>query len=166
MTVKRHRYQPGLTFVELLIATVILLIAVIGTAAFRYHAALGARKADLRTTAARTTLLLCEGWRGAAEPNAFNPETQLDALVEDASFDIDQLSEPGGSLSVPSGFTLLGAYRITIDNVEYYAVLCWQDVALGLRALNVVVAWNQRGYGPDSGFSPDKSFALTTYIDT
>jgi len=164
--VKRDRYRSGLTFVELLVATVILLIAVIGTAAFRYHAALGARRADLRTTAARTALLLCEGWRGAAEPNAFDPETQLDELVEDATFDIDQISEPGESLSAPGGFTLLGAYRITIDNVEYYAVLSWQDVAPELRALNVVVLWNQRGYGPDSGFRPDKSFALTTYIDT
>jgi Tfp pilus assembly protein PilV len=165
MAVKRHRYQPGLTFVELLTATVVLLIAVIGTSAFRYQSSLGARKADLRTTAARTALMLCEAWRGAAEPNAFDPETQLDALIEDGTFDIDQLAEPGDRLSVPSGFTLLGTYKITIDNVEYYAALCWKDVASGLRALNVMVAWNQRGYGPGNGFSPDKSFALTTYVD-
>ena len=57
MKAKRRKFRSGLTFIEILLASAILLIAVVGTAAFRYNAALGARKADIRSTAARTALL-------------------------------------------------------------------------------------------------------------
>ena len=156
MALKPKRYRAGLTFVEILIATVILLIAVIGTSAFRYNAALGARKADLRTAASRTALLFCEAWRGESDPNAFDPVATFGSELV--------ISSLGKGVAGPDGFTVHGAYEITNEGVEYYAVLSWKDVSAGLRALNVVVAWNQRGYSSDDGQSPDKSFALTTYV--
>jgi len=159
MALKPKRYRAGLTFVEILIATVVLLIAVIGTSAFRYNAALGARKADLRTAAARTALLLCEAWRGVSDPNTFDPVASFGSELV-----ISSLSSLGKGVAGPDGFTVHGAYEITNEGVEYYAVLSWKDVSAGLRALNVVVAWNQRGYNSDDGQSPDKSFALTTYV--
>ena len=155
MKAKRRKFQPGLTFIEILLASAILLIAVVGTAAFRYNAALGARKADLRSTAARTTLLLCESWRGSSDPNDFEPDDTLGSqltIVEDDS-----------GLTGPSGYTILNSYKITIEGVDYYAILAWTDIAPGLRALNVTVMWNQRGYGTNVG-SLDKSYRLTTYI--
>jgi len=156
MALKPKRYRAGLTFVEILIATVVLLIAVIGTSAFRYNAALGARKADLRTAASRTALLLCEAWRGASDPNAFDPVATFGSQLV--------ISSLGQGSAGPDGFTVHGSYEITNEAVEYYAVLSWKDVAAGLRALNVVVTWNQRGYSSDDGGRPDKSFALTTYV--
>lgn len=156
MALKPKRYRAGLTFVEILIATVILLIAVIGTSAFRYNAALGARKADLRTAASRTALLLCEAWRGVSDPNAFDPVATFGSELV--------ISSLGQGVAGPDGFTVHGAYEITNEGAEYYAVLSWKDVSAGLRALNVVVTWNQRGYSSDDGGRPDKSFALTTYV--
>jgi len=156
MKVKRRKFRSGLTFIEILLASAILLIAVIGTAAFRYNAALGARKADLRSTAARTALLLCESWRGSVDPNDFDPEdtlgSQLTIVDDDSGFE------------GPSGYTLLDSYKITVEGVDYYAILAWTDIASGLRALNVTVMWNQRGYTSEDGGSLDKSYRLTTYI--
>ncbi len=177
-TIKRPRFaQPlsgagfaaGLTLVEVMAAMAVLAIVSLGASAFRYHAALGARKADLQTTAARTALLLCESWRGASNPNTFNP-TQL--ATTNPALAIETITIYEGH-AVPADFTLLGNYRITIDAVSYYAVLSWKDVSPGLRALNVIVAWDQRGSGPSSGggnvydwgsVDASKSFKLTTYV--
>ena len=178
-TIKRPRFaQPlsgagfaaGLTLVEVMVAIVVLAISVLGASAFRYHAALGIRKADLQTDAARTALLLCESWRGASGPNTFNP-TQL--ATTNPALAIEAVTISGGP-AAPTDFTLLGNYKITVDSVDYYyAVLSWKDVSPGLRALNVIVAWDQRGSGPSSGggnvydwgsVDASKSFKLTTYV--
>lgn len=163
-TIKRPRSEAGLTLIEVMAAVAILAIAALGTSAFRYHAALGARTADLQTTAARTALLLCESWRGASDPNTFDP-TQL--ATEDANSDsaltIETIDISEGVV-VPSDFTPLGIYSITTDGVNYYAVLSWKDISPGLRALNVIVAWDPRGSGSDIYELPNKSFKLTTYV--
>jgi len=155
MTVKRKK-ASGLTFIEILLATAILLIALIGTSAFRYNAAMGARKADLQTTAARTALLLTEGWSGSKDPNAFDPVASLGSELTITSLT--------SGFSGPTGYTLKGIYQVTEEGVDYYAICAWKDIAAGLRALNVTVTWNQRGQDADTGAVPDKSFRLTTYI--
>ncbi|MHC4482767.1 MAG: type IV pilus modification PilV family protein [Planctomycetota bacterium] len=164
MTAKRRKYPAGLTFIEIIIATVVLVIAVLGTSAFRYSTALSARKADLQATAARTALLLCESWRGASDPCTFNPEE---------NFGVDSvLSISNGEYGPypPEGFTLLGHYEIEIrgdavdDETYYWATLSWKDMYPGLRALNVVVTWNQRGSRTEHYWYADKSFRLTTFI--
>ncbi len=179
-TIKRPRFaQPlsgagfaaGLTLVEVMAAMAVLAIAALGASAFRYHAALGARKADLQTTAARTALLLCESWRGVSNPSTFDP-TQLATSGPNSALAIETITIYEGH-AVPADFTPLGTYGITINDVNYYAVLSWKDVSPGLRALNVIVAWDQRGSGPSSGggnvydwgsVDASKSFKLTTYV--
>jgi len=156
MKLKPQKFQSGLTFIEILIASAILLIAVVGTSAFRYNAALGARKADLRSTAARTALLLCESWKGSADPNAFDPVADFASELTISNYD--------GGITGPSGYTMLGSYKITAEGADYYAILAWKDIAAGLRALNVTVMWNQRGYTSAQSGSLDKSYRLTTYI--
>ena len=156
-TIKRPGFTAGLTLIEVMAAVAILAIAALGTSAFRYHAALGARTADLQTTAARTALLLCESWRGTSDPNTFDP-IQLATSDPNSALAIEVSY---ASLEVPADFTPLGIYRITIDGVNYYAVLSWKDISPGLRALNVVVAWDPRGSQSEL---PDKLFKLTTYI--
>lgn len=160
MTDKRYKHPAGLTFIEIMIATVILLIAIIGTSAFRYTTAMNARKADAQATAARVGLLLCEGWRGASDPCSFDP-TALGTGALALSL-ADEGTHVG--YATPDGFTLLGVYEATAEQVDYYAVLSWNDVSTGLKALNVVVLWNQRGSEAVDGVYPDKSFKLTTYV--
>jgi hypothetical protein len=156
MKTRRQNFRPGLTFIEILLASAILLIAVLGASVFRYNAALGARKADIRSTAARTALLLCESWRGSSDPNNFAPEDTLGSQLT--------ITDVDSGFSGPTGYTLLNSYTITNEGVNYYAILAWQDIAPGLRALNVTVMWNQRGSDADALGGPDKSYRLTTYI--
>jgi len=156
VTIKRLKSTSGFTLVEVMLAIFILVVAVLGASGYRYYAALDARKADLQTTAARTASLLCESWRGVSDPNTFDPiQLANSALAIETGYD----GHDGPA--VPADFTSLGIYRITIDGVNYYAVLSWKDILQGLRALNVIVAWNPRGSQSEL---PDKLFKLTTYI--
>jgi prepilin-type N-terminal cleavage/methylation domain-containing protein len=171
MTVKRPRLVAGFTLIEIMIATVVLLIAVLGTSAFRYTAALGARKADLQTTAARMALLLCESWRGVEGIETYDPTTYFgsDLTISNCT---DQKYHGLLGTVLPETFTPLGIYSVASDDVDadvdYHAFLSWKDVQPGLRALNVVVAWEPRGSEP--GYQQEqksikiKLFKLTTYV--
>ena len=156
MTVKRPKSAAGFTLIETIISIVVLMIIVLGTSAFRLTAALGARKADLRIAATRTALLLYESWRGVKGAETYDPIANYGSeLAIEAS---DEGPE------VPAGFTALGSYRIIVDGVSYYTTLSWKDTSPGLRALNVVMAWQQRGSEAEGFEGVDKSFKLTTYV--
>jgi len=150
---KKHKQPSGLTFIEIMVASVVLIIAVIGTSAYRYNASLNLRRAKLKTTASRTGVLLCESWRGISDPNSFEPADTFGSQLT--------IAEESGGISAPSGFNLHDVYKITIEGVDYYAVLSWKDISVGLRALNVEIWWNQRGNNEDE---VDKVFKMTTYI--
>ncbi|MHC4624696.1 MAG: type IV pilus modification PilV family protein [Planctomycetota bacterium] len=159
MANKRRKYRAALTFIEIMIATVILLVAVLGTSAFRYSTALNARMADLQATASRIGLLLCESWRGSSDPNTFDPTV----LSDDSGFVIEASGHSVDS-GLPAGFTALGTYRVAAEGVDYYVVLSWKDLFTDLRALNVTVIWDQRGSNTSYDGRVDKSFRLTTYV--
>ena len=156
------RYHQGVSLVDTMVAVVILLIAIIGTSIFRYNAVLDGRKAKAQTAAARIALMLCESWRGINGDVTFDP-TELST----SDLTVSQTTQ---SLSAePSDFTLLGRYTVTLNDVHgvtYHTTLSWKDIQSGLRALNVVVAWAQRGPGEDGVENVDKSFELTVYTQT
>lgn len=173
MTAKRRKYRGGFTLVEIMIATVIFVIAVLGTSAFRYHATLGVRYADSKMTAARIAQLLCESWRGSSDPNAFDAEEALDleGILGSEFEQILNIDDKDHGPYVTGEFALLDHYEIEIgtgdgDNmVSYWATLSWRDVSPGLRALNVVVAWDSRNssshYSLNGAY---RTFKLTTYV--
>jgi hypothetical protein len=144
-----------------MVAVVILLIALIGTSSFRYYSALDARKADAQTAAARIALMLCESWRGVSGDLTYNATAYSGGnLAITASVD---------GPATPADFTLLGSYAIVLDDVDgvnFYTTLSWRDVQAGLRALNVIVAWDQRDQGEGGIADVDKSFRLTIYTAT
>jgi prepilin-type N-terminal cleavage/methylation domain-containing protein len=154
MTSKRIKSTGGFTLVEVMITILILSVAVIGASGYRYYSALDARKADLRVTAARVGLLLCESWRGVEGVETYDPV---------AHFQSDLAIAGGSGPAAPEGFTLLGSYEITVNGITYYASLSWKDMGTGLRALNVVVAWPLANPGALSLADMDKLFQLTTY---
>jgi len=137
-----------------MIATVIILVALIGTSNFRYYSTLDAQKAAAKITASRIGLMLCENWRGIGGIETYDPTTSLGS-------DLTITTSTGPA--EPADFTLLGSYTITLNGANYYITLSWKDVSTGLRALNVVVAWAQRTQGVSSLNNADKSFKLTTY---
>lgn len=154
---KKRSFHQAFTLVEIMIAIVVLMISIVGMSAFRYTAALGARKADLRMTAVRTGVLLCETWRSLSGAETFDPVAQFGGELT------IQTSAQGSD--APSGFTVLGNYKIVDDGASYYATLSWSDVSSGLRALNIIVAWEQRGAGSADFADTNKFFKLTAYVN-
>ncbi len=164
MVPKTHkiRARKGATLISALISVAIILVALIGTSNFRYYAALDARKASAQTTASRIALMLCENWQGIQGDLSYDPVNYLGSDLT-----LTQSEGPGK----PDDFTLLGSYKIILDEedddaegADYYATLSWKDLKPGLRALNVIVAWAQRG---QIGFeNTDKTFTLTIYTLT
>ncbi len=148
------RCRRGFSLASVMIATVIILVALIGTSNFRYYSTLDAQKAAAKITASRIGLMLCENWRGIGGVDTYDPSTSLGSALT-----ITTSTGP----AKPADFTLLGSYTITVNGANYYITLSWKDVSTGLRALNVVVAWAQRNQGVSSLNDADKSFKLTTY---
>lgn len=155
MTVRR-KSAAAFTLIEVMLTTLILLVAVVGTSGYRYYGALDARRSAMRIAAARIGLLLCENWRGFKGTETYDPTTYFSSELT-----ITAITVPDGF--VGEGFTTLGGYKVVMDNTNYYAILSWKDVDTGLRALNVVVAWAQREQGATGIADADKLFSLTTY---
>jgi len=168
--VKKRKIAAAVTLIEVIVATVVLAVAVLGASGYRSYAMLDARKASMQRTAAAIALSLCENWRGRglahtenydpADPNYKYPEP-LDIRVW------------GSGPAVPAGFTQLptpgGRCQIIVEGVYYWATLCWKDLPpppADLRALNVVIAWHQAGTASKlKTYSTDaKTFKLTTYV--
>ena len=184
MGAKRFKYGAGFTLVEMMVTIAVLLIAVLGTSAFRYNSALSAREAEAKTNAARIAQMLCESWRGMSDPNTFDAATTLDlgeSVGEEFAATLTVNDSEYGPY-VADEFTLSGYYKIDLvnnnedegDTISYWATLSWRDVSPGLRALNVVVGWDPRSpmsnyyywarsyyyWGSGSG----RTFKLTTYV--
>jgi hypothetical protein len=162
LAIQKIKVRSGSTMISSLIAVAILLIALIGTSSLRYHAALDGRKAAAQTSAARIALMVTESWRGWQGDLSYNPITHLGSEIT-----VSASSGP----NIPAGFTLLGSYKIILDQnqgdtngADYFTTLSWKDVQPGLRALNVVIGWAQKG---ERGLNKaDKTFTLTTYALT
>ena len=164
MIPKTHkiRARKGVTLIDTLITVAVILVALIGTSNFRYYAAMDTRKASAQTAASRIALMLSENWRGIQGDLSYDPVAYLGS-------DITLIQSEGPDK--PNDFTLLGSYKIIMDDqdddaegADYFATLSWKDVQPGLRALNVIIAWAQRG---QTGFeNTDKTFVLTIYTLT
>jgi hypothetical protein len=149
------RYK-GISLIEVIIASAVISIAVIGGISYRYTCALDGRRAALQADAARAALLLCESWRGDGGLETYDPVTHLDS----DGFTIATDLGPEG----PVDFTALGSYKIVFDGSTCYATLSYKQVDTGLRALNVTVAWQQRSQA-ETGFDDmDRLFVLSTFV--
>lgn len=160
MTSKRSKQACGFTFTEVMGAILVLTVAVLGASAYRYHATLDVRKADLQTTGARVACLLCETWRGSSDPNTFDPTTHFGSELTVESV---MLSEAPAS---PTDHTVLGTYRVIVEDTDYRVLLYWKDISTGLRALSVIIVWEWESLTLASleAYIPSKSFRLTTYV--
>jgi len=134
-----------------------LTVALIGASAYRYYATLDAEKADARITSARAALMLSQCWQGLQGAATFDPKTSLDSDLT-----ITNATGP----AQPAGFTKLGSYKITLNNINCFATLSWKDLATGLRALNVTVTWGRPNKTDTDLADTDKLFELTTYTLT
>jgi type II secretory pathway pseudopilin PulG len=154
--VRKTISKRAFTIVEIMIAVGVFFIAFLGTSMYRYGASLDARKADLQTKATRTALLFCEGWKGVGGATTFKPVT---------SFNSDITISVSVGPDVPSGFTLLGSYKVNFERTEYYVTLSWKQMNADLKALSIIVSWDPTGQNTGSFADAKKSYWLTTYVE-
>ena len=69
--------QTGTTLIEVMVAIMILVAAVLGATRYRYYTALDARRALLRIEASRLAVTMLEAWKGAGSETDFNPLLHL-----------------------------------------------------------------------------------------
>jgi len=157
--------RRGFSLLDVIIASVAFIIAVVGAFDYRYQSALDARKALILTSAVKIAQLVDESWCGSGTPLTYNPTTQWSYT--------DITIAAGTDPKEPSGFKLLNSYKITAtpnnlaysNNFTYYTTLSYQDISnpsssLHLYALNVKVAWSPTG-GAITDNSP--TFMITSY---
>lgn len=157
MFVDRFRNNHGVTIVEIMVAIVIILVAVIGASGFRYYSALDARKADVKITAGRVGSLLLEGWIGTGGQLTYDP-------VAEYGTDMN-ISVSATGPAVPTGFTLLDRYQVVANRANYYATLSYRDsTPTQAGELNIFVAW-LHGYQAGTVSSSDQSVKLTGYVN-
>lgn len=153
--IKKNRYRPGISLTEAMYAAAILSITVIGVSGYRYCSMMDARKADAYIASARIGYLLSESWRGMQGDEAYDPVARLGAGTT-----ITTSEGP----DAPGGYTVLGSYKIVLNDITFYATLSWKDISSTLRALNTAVVWAQRTHDQNGIGDTDKSFELTTYV--
>jgi hypothetical protein len=153
--VKKNWYRSGISLTEAMHAAAILSITLIGISGYRYCSMMDTRKADAYIASARIGYLLSESWRGMQGYEGYDPVARLGAGTT-----ITASEGP----NAPEGFTVLGNYKIVLNDITLYATLSWKDISSSLRALNTTIAWAQRTHDQNSLNDADKSFELTTYV--
>jgi hypothetical protein len=152
---KKTWYRSGITLVETMNAVAILSITLIGVSGYRYCSTLDTRKADAYIASARIGYLLSESWRGMQGYEAYDPVARLGAGMT-----ITASEGP----AAPEGYTVLGSYKIVLNDITFYSTLSWKDLSSNLRALNTILVWAQRTHEQNGLNDSDKSFELTTYV--
>lgn len=168
----KSKKNKGFTLVEVMVAAVLVVVAILGAAAYRYVTALDAKKADMQISASRVGLLLLEGWKaqggqaqGDDEP--YDPTEEFTSGIADG---IVIVVNSSGGPAVPSGMPILADsggspiyFEIQDNNMYFYATLCFKDVVDDPRRINAVVGWRpwgQKGSGSDT----TQNIKLTAYV--
>jgi type II secretory pathway pseudopilin PulG len=146
-----YRKQKGFTLIDVLFSVVLLIVAISGAMQYRYHAALGVRKARMQTGAAELALMLVETWRGVDGADTFDSESHFSSALA-----INSSTGP----ACPADYNDIGSYAIQWSDYNYTATLSSRDIGNGLRSLNVIVAW------PFGNSNTDKEYRITSYVDT
>lgn len=155
--------RKGMTLIEVMVAAVVVVVAVLGAMAFRYVTALDARKADIQISAGRVGLLLLEGWKAEKGSNTYNP-------ANDFTSGIVIVSTSAGGPAVPAGFTALatsgnGQFQIKDNQMYFYATLSFIASTLTEpRKLNVIVGWRP-GAAQGAGGEATQNIKLTAYVN-
>ena len=139
----KNKKRKGITLVEIMVAAVLVVIAILGAMAFRYLTALDAKKADMQIGGSRVGLLLLEGWKGHAGDITYDP-------TDEFSSGIVIVNVGSNGPAIPTDFTAMGTgayYEIIENGLYYYATLCYKTETTTtnpnteLRQLNVGVGW-------------------------
>ena len=134
MAAKINNKYSAVTFIEILTAITILAIVVLGALGVRYYAALDARGADVKNSAARLCCMLCDSWKSTGADWDYDPESLFSSELD--------ISDSATGPAVPMGFNELGKYYIVRDRAHLYATLSYKDpTPTEPKMLNISIGW-------------------------
>lgn len=163
MTVMCPKNSKAFTLIEMVIATAIIALVVIGALDYQYYAVASVRLANTQITAARAAQLLLEDWKSDGGLDVYDPSALNLGFASGAV--------PGGFLMGQSFGSILNnsVYTITVNKVPMLIVLCWNDVShddvsgATLRQLTVMVRWQGQATGGGSELC-STPVILATYV--
>jgi hypothetical protein len=143
-----------------MVATLVVMVILIGVMHFQYHCALDTYKADVHVTAARLGLLLLDGWKTTeGDVLTYNPEVDFDLLALD---EFTVVADPG----LPGVANSFKIYRVEVNSVKYFVKMSYADETGGpsiRRVLNVAIAWSRDWGSTTLDFEPRRLIRLTKY---
>lgn len=146
---KNKAFKKGMSLVDTMAASLILLVIVIGTLNYRYYALLDIQKAQKHLDAAELTVFMNNAWLGATGVETFDPAAtfgdNMNITVGDGDF-----------IDAPAGYTLLNKYNVISEGTTYQLIMSYKDIDAHLRELNSTVSWS-------FGEGNNKTFQLTTF---
>lgn len=146
--------------VEVMVATLVLMVIFIGVLSYLYFCAMHARIADVQVRAGRLGLLLLEGWKTVEGDANYDVVSNFDKLP------LGDFDNPGTLPDIPALPNLLQgrSYRINIDGVNYFVKLSYDDTSAP-RTLNAAVAWNRSYDAETLDFNSSRLVSLTKYAN-
>lgn len=151
--------RKGMTMIEVMVAAVLIVVAVLGAMGFRYLTALDAKKADIQISAGRVGLLLIEGWK------AKDGDLNYDPVSEFNSAGIIIVQNGSGGPSSPTGFSLKPTphFEIQENDMYFYTTLSYKDDPNLPRIINARVGWLQ-GAGQGSGSGANQYITISNFV--
>ena len=147
---KNRKNRKGMSLVDTMAASLILMIVVIGTLNYRYYAVLDIQKAHKHLDAAELTAFMNNAWKGVDGVETFDPAV---TFGEEMKIAISKEE----SIKTPESYTLLNNYDVVSDGTNYHLIMSYKDVDAHLRELNSMVSWS---FGGEN----NKTFQLTTFV--
>lgn len=147
---KYDKHQQAFSLVECIIAGAVVMIVMVAIMTFRSTAVASAEHAEDQLLAAYSANLLLEAWRGQKADPAFDPllhgfdtDFQIEKMTAPGLFGMDPSGSQAAGLHSQAGLTILGNYRIHIDNKEFFVQLAYGGLTgvKNLRAIHALVVW-------------------------
>ncbi len=138
---KKHPRQfatGGFTLLELVIAAVCVGILSVGSLTYQYNTMRDVRRAETAATASRLAKMILEHWKGLAGTADYDPAEVFaeELLITPSQAGPDPAEADGTAL------TLLGHYRVHMNNAFYFVTCSWRPAtATEPLLLNIAVGW-------------------------
>ena len=156
---KNKKIRRGLTLVEVTITMVFLIVLVLGTMGFSYYSAMDARKADIKSSAARLCSAILEDWKGTGGRTDYDAVDSFGTLL-----DISEIGDKD-KVDFSSISNMAGLYHAEVNHANYYIVLWYENpTSVKPQTLNVRVSWMQ-SYSTWDDSGPKDSVTLSTYVE-
>ena len=168
MKIRKRKFVPAVTLIEVMVAMAILVISSIGALSYQYFSAVDAQKARSQIIATRIAQLLLEDWKSTGGSKEYDPQTLGLGFSSPLQIPSYFSEGVGGGLGSPLTDSI---HEITVDDVPMMVMLTWADVAqddvsgLKLRQLDVTVrfgsSWQENTKKTLEKLRP---VVLTTYV--